>query len=175
MPMDYHASYLTTQPTTGLTKRGMECDGLPWTPMCRTTVYYVYCIMVHHRHGVIIVRNTRSRVLWYVYVTCVTIIRNRMLEQLLCVYCLVAAVLPYWAVHWVLHPRVLRLVRSARRSVLYTLTHWKVVLHSIRTTLTAFLLGLQWYSRNRVFAVSRWPCFRAYMMAEDPPCWEKTE
>ena len=37
-------------------------------------------------------QNTRSSALWYVYVTCVTIIRNHMLERLLCVYRLVAAV-----------------------------------------------------------------------------------
>ena len=53
----------------------------------------VYCIMIHYRHGVTIVRNTQSRVLWYVYVTCVTIIRNCVLEQLLGVCIAVAAVL----------------------------------------------------------------------------------
>ena len=56
--------------------------------MCVLDSDCVYCIMIHYRYGVTIVRNTQSRVLWYVYVTCVSIIRNCVLEQLCCVYCL---------------------------------------------------------------------------------------
>ena len=58
--------------------------------MCVLDSDCVYCIMIHYRHGVTIVRNTQSRVLWYIYmyVTCVTIIRDCVLEQLRCVYCL---------------------------------------------------------------------------------------
>ena len=61
-------------------------------------MYCVYGIMIHYRHGVTIVRKTRSRVLWYVYVTCVTIIRNHVLEQLHGVYCLLLLLLSSWAV-----------------------------------------------------------------------------
>ena len=50
--------------------------------------------MIHYRHGVTIVRNTQSRVLWYVYVTCVTIIRNCVLEQLHGAYCLLLLFCP---------------------------------------------------------------------------------
>ena len=86
-------------------------------------MYCVYCIMIRYRHGVTIVRNMQSRVLRYVYVTCVTIIRNHMLEQLHCVYCVVAAVTVQLVSSVSLHPRVLHLVQSTRRSVLYTYLH----------------------------------------------------
>ena len=48
--------------------------------------------MIHYRHGVTIVRNTHSRVLWYVHVTCG--IRNCVLEQLHGVYCLLLLFCP---------------------------------------------------------------------------------
>ena len=48
--------------------------------------------MIHYRHGVTIVRNSHSRVLWYVQVTCG--IRNCMLEQLHGVYCLLLLFCP---------------------------------------------------------------------------------
>ena len=69
--------------------------------------------MIHYKHGVTIVRNTQSRVLWYVYITCVTIIRH-------CVYCVVAAVTLQLGSSLSLHPQVLHLVHSVRRSVLYS-------------------------------------------------------